>query len=439
MWSKRLLLLLWLTSCAGAETATKPDAPATAPVTETPAAEDDLEKAFAPEAARPSAPQPQRPPEAPRADPFARFKPALAEGQAALKSKQLDAARAAAATAVQEAASLDGDARFQAGQLSFRVELAAADAPAATQAARAWRLTCGPEKADACRAAAGAAQLAAAKLKGADKALLKRAKEVHDAEACAAKAERAAKPPPCEGATLATANREKDAFLSQRVALGRALREPAEARQVALLEKAEGACELPGCAGLRRKALGKLLAQARAKGDVDRQVALALREVAVLAALVPEDGRTWVRTRTLEDACPAFDAAHGAGSCRALEKKELGRWTFIDFSKEPAGEGLSAGLVRQVNEHFSPLIQQCLAEQAKRMTPPDAQRFELRWVVFNDGRVGEAHLRKDQDATPLAKCLRAQFSGWRYPRYEGEFQHVEQAFTVTAVERRAVR
>ena len=117
----------------------------------------------------------------------------------------------------------------------------------------------------------------------------------------------------------------------------------------------------------------------------------------------------------------------------------LGRWTFHDYSREPAGQGLSADQVRTVNEHFAPLVQECLAEQARRMTPPDAQRFEVRWVVFNDGRVGEAHLRKDMDEWPLAKCLRAQFNAWRYPRYEGEYQHVEQSFTVTAVERRSVR
>jgi hypothetical protein len=84
-------------------------------------------------------------------------------------------------------------------------------------------------------------------------------------------------------------------------------------------------------------------------------------------------------------------------------------------------------------------LQDCLAEQARRMTPPDAQRFDVRWVVVNDGRVAEAHLRRDLDDVPLAHCLRAQFAAWRYPRYEGEYQHVEQSFTVTATERRSLR
>jgi hypothetical protein len=70
------------------------------------------------------------------------------------------------------------------------------------------------------------------------------------------------------------------------------------------------------------------------------------------------------------------------------------------------------------------------------MTPPDAQRFEVRWVVVNDGRVAEPHLRRDLDEIPFAKCVKAQFAEWRYPRYEGEYQNVEQSFTVTATERR---
>jgi hypothetical protein len=44
-------------------------------------------------------------------------------------------------------------------------------------------------------------------------------------------------------------------------------------------------------------------------------------------------------------------------------------------------------------------------------------------------------MKKEHDQSQLAKCLRAQFNGWRYPKYEGEYQNVEQSFTVTAVVR----
>lgn len=434
----RLLMLSLLLSCASAGPATTKDAPVSADDPASPSGGDDLSKAFEPEAEKPK-PVLVRPPEIVQVDLAAAFKAALAEGQAALKGKQLDAARTAARTAVKEAATLDGEARLQAGQLSFRVEQAADDPSAAEVAATAWRLACGPEKADSCRNAALAALVSVSKLKGADKKQLKRAKELQDAEVCAAKTERAPKPQPCEPTALRHAQQEKDLYLVQKIHLGQALREEAEPKQVSQLERAESHCDKPQCAAMRRKALTKLIAHARAKSDTDGAVKLALREVAIVAATLPEDGKAWARTAMLDQTCVSYDTAHGAGSCRALERKVLGRWTFHDYSRERAGEGLSADQVRMVNEHFAPLLQECLAEQARRMTPPDAQRFEVRWVVFPDGRVGEVHLRKELDESQIAKCLRAQFNGWRYPRYEGEYQNVEQSFTVTAVERRAVR
>jgi hypothetical protein len=134
----------------------------------------------------------------------------------------------------------------------------------------------------------------------------------------------------------------------------------------------------------------------------------------------------------LDAACSRLDARAGAGACRALERQLSGGWTFRDYSLEHAGEGLTPERVRVVNEHYAPLLQACLTEQARRLTPPDAQTFELRWTVHNDGRVRDAHLQPDLDQLPLAKCLRAQFSSWRYPRFEGELQNIEQTFTVTA-------
>lgn len=367
------------------------------------------------------------------------FKEALATGQAALKGKRLEEARAAAATARTEAERLDGDARHQAGQLAYRVEAAAQDGAAAVEAALAWHLACGPEKLDACRNAATQALAQAAKLPGAKPTTAALARTLDEADDCAVKAERSQTTPPCAAAAQRAAQQQKDALLLQRFALAAALHEKNEDRQVALLEKAEGRCALPSCAGLRRKALARLMSLAKAKGDVEGHVRLALRDQDVATATLSDAERFYARTKELDVACPAYDAAMGPGACRALEKKVTGRWTFKDWSRESAGQGLSADVVRRVNEHFSPLLQDCLAEQARRMTPPDAQRFDVRWVVVNDGRVAEAHLRRDLDDVPLAHCLRAQFAAWRYPRYEGEYQHVEQSFTVTATERRSLR
>ena len=393
----------------------------------------DLASAFEPQ--KEKAPvAPVRPPPLERVDRAADFKSALADAQAALKAKRLDDARQAITRALTEAKKLDGEARFQAHSLSWKVSNGEPDT--AEQAARAWLDACGPEKLDACRAAALGALASAAKVRGADRKLIRQAQDLKDAETCSVKAEKLDKPAPCEAAAARTARAEKDDIIALRLQLATALREADADKQVRLLEKAEGACTTPQCSGLRRKALGKLIAHARKANDADQAVKLALREVALLMELAHEDDRRWVRTGTLDQTCVSYDTAHAVGACRLLEKKTLGQWTFHDYSKDSAGEGLSADTVRAVNEHFAPLLQECLAEQAKRMMPPDAQRFEVRWVVFNDGRVGEAHLRRDLDQTPLANCLRAQFVWWRYPRYEGEYQNVEQSFTVTASERR---
>lgn len=433
--SLRRLVPLLLAACAGASSSTQKDPQVTAD--QSASAQDELASAFEPERELPPG-QVIKPPE-PLPDPAAAFKEALASGQAASKSRDLDAARTAAATALKEAEGLDGEARFQAGQLAFNVAKAGGDPTVAEAAATAWRRACGPEKVDACRGAALAALSAVAKLKGADKGLLKQVKELQDAELCALKAEKGAPPSPCEPTAVRVSQRDDDAFIAARIQLGVALREDAEGRQLALLEKAEKACDKPQCAGLRRKALGKLIGLARAKNDVDAAARYALREVGVVASALPPTLKRWSRTPMLDQTCVSYDTAHGAGSCRALERKELGFWSFHDYSKQPPGQGLSADQVRMVNEHYAPLLQECLSEQARRMTPPDAQRFEVRWLVFNDGRAGEAHLRKDLDESLLAKCLRAQFVHWRYPKYEGEFQHVQQSFTVTAVERRTMR
>lgn len=438
MSAARAACLLLVTACAAPQVRTETAAVTANTASDSAAATTDAElsRAWEPEAPRVVAAPQRPPPEAPPVDRTVDFKAALARADAAFKKKQYDDARTAVATAVTEAARLDGPSRLQAGQLAFRIEAAVPDADAAADAAEAWLRACGPEKAESCRSAAVAAVNALAKR---EKKLTPRARALADDETCAAKAERAPKPQPCEATASKRAERRDDGWLVQKLALARALRESDAGRQAALLEKAEGRCDAAPCAALRRRALTKLLGHARARGDVDAALGFALREVAVINAALPEPERRWQRTAALEQTCAAYDKAHGAGTCRGVEKKTLGYWTFRDWSRDAAGTGLSAEQVRTVNEHFSPLLQECLGEQARRMTPPDAARFEVRWVVFNDGRVGEAHLRRDLDDSLLAKCLRAQFSGWRYPRYEGEFQNVEQSFTVTATERRTFR
>lgn len=434
-----LLAVLVFVSCATTPAPPPPEAPPPGEATVPAPREDDLAQAFAPtpeeKPAAPAAPNVEQPPEP--GDRTGPFREALARAQAALSSKQLDDARAAATEACTQADALSADERAKAWALAFKVAHAEGDASRAEDVVLAWRRACGPERLDACRAAAVKALGQVEKLKGAPaKAVKALAKALQDADTCVATAERSGAAPACLAAAEKTAGKHQDALLAARVLYAKALAEKADAKKAALLEKAAARCPAPPCAGVRRKAFSKLAALALAAGDLDAAVKATVRDAEVAASQVAPEARRWARTSELDRICAKYDAAQGAGACRRLEKQFTGGYTFRDFSKDKAtGEGLSAEQVKQVNEHYAPLLQECLAEQARRLLPPDAQRYEVAWTVQNDGRVRTAHLRKDLDDTPLAKCLRAQFSSWRYPRFSGELQHVEQSFLVTAVER----
>jgi hypothetical protein len=85
------------------------------------------------------------------------------------------------------------------------------------------------------------------------------------------------------------------------------------------------------------------------------------------------------------------------------------------------------------------IMQECLAVEAERLVPPASVKYDIFWMVTNDGRVDQMKMgRKDQEDGPLADCIRRQFGIWRYPRYDGEVQHVQQSFTLNARERRTV-
>lgn len=416
-----------------------PPVPA-APTPAQQAQQDDLATAFEREAAaRPVKPvlAPGQPPPADRRRPY---RDALELARASLAAKSLDAADSAATEATRLAEELAAEDRLKAWQLAFQVRAARGEPGPAQETALGWLRACGPEHAEACRGAALAALTLVHRLKGAGSAAVAAlVAELQKAEACVVKAEQAAKAEPCLGAAERVAAAKKDALQLARIALVRALAEKTEGKRTALLERAEGRCQAPQCAGVRRRALKALGAAALAANDVDAAVKHAVREEQVYAATLEPEQRLYARTDELERLCAQYDGKAGPGACRKLEKQLTGGWTFRDFSLQKAGEGLQRERVAEVNEHFAPLLQECLEAQARRLVPPDAVRYEVKWLVTNDGRVGEAHLRRDLDDTELAKCLRAQFVAWRYPRYEGEFQHVEQSFTVTATQRRTMR
>ncbi|MCA2981750.1 MAG: hypothetical protein INH41_16185 [Myxococcaceae bacterium] len=400
---------------------------------------DELASAFEPD----SAPPPPRvvarqPPPLP--DLRAPFRGAAERTTRALAQRDVEAAQAALTDVEREAQALGFAERTQAAELAFKVAVVAGAPTGAAARARAWLMACAIDAVDTCRAAALNALLSTGRL---DPATTRQRQEevagLQRAERCVQSAERLERAEKCLPEAEALARATSDAFLKARAELARALAAP-EPRQAALLAQLEASCTEPACLPVRRKALARLLARARAEKRTLDVARLTLKDAHAAGAALPASERRWSRPPETDAACAALDAANGAGACRRLEKELLGSWTFRDFSKSPPREGLTREQVVTVNEHYAPLLQECLAAQARRLTPPDSAHYELRWMVFNDGRVGEVHFKQPAlDDSELASCLRSQFEAWRYPRYDGEWQHVEQGFTITAAERRSAR
>ena len=364
----------------------------------------------------------------------------MESGQRALIAKDLEGAKEKAKAAAKEAETLGVVERAKANELSFKVAFANGALELAQAAARTWLAGCGGEGVDGCRTAAFNALLSTVKLdaEGA-KALREEVAELQKADACFKASERAKKLDRCFHDAEQVARKADDHLLLSRAALAKAASAP-EARQLALWAAVDEHCEVPACIAPRRKALARLIAKARAEKRWEDAARFALRDVQAAGLAAPKGERVYLRFPETDAVCAAFDGQSGPGSCRKLEKQLTGGWTFRDFSKEKPREGLSADQVRTVSEHYSPLLQECLAAQAKRLRPPEAARYDVRWIVFNDGRVGEVHFKETSlETSELATCLRSQFETWRYPKYEGEWQHVDQSFTVTAVERRSER
>ncbi|MHB8873809.1 MAG: hypothetical protein ACYC8T_09015 [Myxococcaceae bacterium] len=336
--------------------------------------------------------------------------------------------------------------RREAAELAHRLAVAQKSPAAERRACDRWLLSCGPDRADACRAAALGALGTLAKKKAPEAAAAReRLATITGADTCLARAEAAARAkspvPSCLEGAAATYKRLGDRMMVARAHLARALSTAGDPKRVpeviSQLQRVDADCDEGRCATLRRRALRTLSNYYAKAGDLEGAAKSMLSEMAVGAALLPVEKRPYARTAEVERACAQLDAKQGAGTCRRIEKAALGGYSFMDFSRDRAARGLTPERVRLVNEHYGVLLQECLTGQAERLTPPASERYELRWMVTNGGRVEQLHLaKKEQDSGPLADCLRRQFALWRYPRYEGEAQHVEQSFLVSARERR---
>jgi len=262
----------------------------------------------------------------------------------------------------------------------------------------------------------------------------------HDACLARADAETSGRLPNCFAAALAFYESEGDAVMS-RHALTTRLRASGHTATPQMFAEADHACREERCFDANRHALRANIDSDLHAGEPRQALLLALEDARAAFAALPPEQAVLARTSAVERACAALDSHSGPGSCRHVLHEAESRYSLKDlkdFSRQTAkGEGLSSDTVKEVHEVFGGMIQDCLIGEADRLEPPQSERYTLTWVVRNDGRVDQVHLdKRDRDDGPLAQCLRGQFTLWRYPRYRGELQHVEQAFVVSARERR---
>ncbi|MHB8873302.1 MAG: hypothetical protein ACYC8T_06415 [Myxococcaceae bacterium] len=407
-----LVAVLVLCACASKQPSVREEAPAAG------TSEDEILAAFAPppEAPTPAEAVPENnvpplpePPEDPSVAARASFAGRFAAAKVNPDAKELPA--------LEKLAELAGPpCAEQVAELAASIASASKDPREEQRAAERWLRSCGPEGADKCRGQAlrvlqGPAKARAAELKGHDE--------------CLRKAEASRQKPSCLDGAMAAYRRMGDALMVARVHLARGRAEPAE------LAKVERACAEPRCLSVRRQALKASYQLHLRNGEPEEAAKAALSEMQLAASREPVARRRYLRTDEVDRACASLDAKAARGACRKLEKAHLGGYSFRDFSLQQVGEGLPAELIRPVNEQYGVLLEECLAVEATRLVPPASVTYRLRWVVLNDGRVDAVHV-SPADQGELAKCVRAQFGYWRYPRYQGEWQHVEQSFSIRA-------
>jgi hypothetical protein len=331
-------------------------------------------------------------------------------------------------------------------EVQSRAHLALKDAEATRKTAEAWLLTCGPDKPDGCRSRAlwvlgRAAQIGKMpNLKARVEKLTEHDKCVRKVEGGQGRAEGQA--PDCLNDALSAYRAGKDQLMQMRVqyARGVAISGKEAQRQAAIFAfaRAESMCKEPRCVGWRRKALKRLSTLYLIDGDLQKAAEAALAEAHLYASTLPDEVKQWAMTPEAVDRCDKLDTRSGPGTCRKLEKAKFGEHVFLDFSQQKTrGGGLSPADVKKVNAHFNVLVEACLDAEKGRIPPLSQYTYNVKWVVQNDGSVGKVEVGGDgrQDSS-LGQCLVSQFSNWRYPRYAGEFQHVEQKFTIANRTRR---
>lgn len=353
----------------------------------------------------------------------------VAELKQAQQAGDLDSAGAAAKDVFKLLKGASPPAQQEALQQAYSVGAARRDQALARRAAERWYTACGPEKPRACQHRALAAM---------DEAGTKdKAAQLRKAADCVERAEAAGEPQDCLSSAAGTFRRMGDRLMAARAGLVQAMAKAKGAspqKVVALLGPASKACPEPRCADVQRRAFKALVPAYLKLKDPTAAAKAALKEVELKAQLMPPEERPYARTPALDQACAALEAKSSPGACRKLEKSMLGRYFFHDFSRQTEpGTGLPHDKVKMVNEHYGVSLEECFNAQAQRLRPHETETYKVRWTILNDGRVDAPRMdRRDQDGGPLGECVKQRLRIWRYPKYKGEWQNVEQDYKVEA-------
>ncbi|HYV45362.1 MAG TPA: hypothetical protein VFA20_10895 [Myxococcaceae bacterium] len=293
---------------------------------------------------------------------------------------------------------------------------ASTHAPAAGAHARAWLLACGPgssKEVARCRAKA------LDTLRDAGPAFKAEATRLEEADHCVASA--APGDHACLPKAIAAYKKSRDRLMLARATLA-GLEPEDEAKRRAALKL----CPEPRCASLRAGVLEQLASDELQKNAAEQAARDALEAVKLRQSALPASLRLYARTDALDRACAAYDHQTSPGKCRVLERQVLGGYVFHDYSRT-SRDTLPSSTAREATDHYAVLLTSCLQEFGEKS---GSGRYKLSWTILNDGHVTNVDAVNVDPQGQLIRCLKSQFAHWRYPRYKGEWQHVEQEFRV---------
>ena len=388
-----------------------------------------LEEAFDPPGAREAPPPPPGKLDADVPPPRIAEQAAETEEERAERefAARLDAASTEPELAVlaRQAAALGPLVSLQVAE-QWAINAASTQSPSRPARARAWLLACGPgpnkevarcrsRALEAMRECGGALKAEVAKLEEADRCVASATPGPED-RACLAKAS-------------AVYRRNRDRLMLARAALAGLEPEDVTRRRAALK-----LCPEPRCASLRAAVLEQLASEELEKGAADQAVRDALDAVRLRQSALPASQRLYARTEILDRTCAALEQKAPRGKCRAMEQQVLGGYVFRDYSRTNASarEGLAPAEARVATDHYSVLLTPCLQEYGEKS---GSGRYKISWTILNDGHVTNVEAVNVDPRGRLMGCLKSQFTRWRYPRYKGEYQHVEQEFRVSGTNR----